>query len=101
MFYNSFTATATDKGTNPKSGTAQVDFIYEEATTTTTTTTTPSTTTDYNFFDHGENIALLTLMLLMSAILAGLLAWCLARFCCGCCGGGGKGMCMQGGRTKM
>ncbi|WAR17624.1 hypothetical protein MAR_032218 [Mya arenaria] len=47
---------AVDKGNPAKTGTTTVDIIYQDDTT--TTTTTAATTTAYNFFDHGENIAI-------------------------------------------
>ncbi|XP_052765469.1 protein dachsous-like isoform X4 [Mya arenaria] len=80
---------AVDKGNPAKTGTTTVDIIYQDDTT--TTTTTAATTTAYNFFDHGENIAMFVLTLLMGLALLGALLYCCLRMCCG--GGGMGGMC--------
>ncbi|WAR17608.1 hypothetical protein MAR_032202 [Mya arenaria] len=53
---NIYVTRAVDKGNPAKTGTTTVDIIYQDDTT--TTTTTAATTTAYNFFDHGENIAI-------------------------------------------
>lgn len=89
--HTGYTAYAKDNGSPQLTGTTAIDIVYSEATTTTVSTT---TTASYNFWDHGENIAMFVMTLLAGLALLGLLSYCLSRMCCGGGCGGGQG-CFQ------
>lgn len=74
----SYIAYATDKGSPQMTGTTGIDILYTEV----TTTSTAATTTEYNFFDHGGNVALFVITLLLGLALLAVITWCLVtRYC--------------------
>ena len=91
---------AIDNGSPKRTGTTTVNVIYQDDTT--TSTTTAATTTAYNFWDHGENIAMFVMTLLAGLALLGALLYCCLRFCCGGSGAGCGNMCecMNHGRRS-